>query len=549
MPGIKERVLMPLVSLKRFLMIFARNRRGMVGLIIIALFTIMALGAPLLTPYDPVKDKYITGAYSAPGWLTYIPAALGGMPGAASNMMVDENSNFTNGLSGWNYTETPHVSISYSPSVGDAESGSAKITFKRNETGTTYGKVSVALYKRFNFPFVASPRKFVMNISVLTEGTSFPGLYRTWEWINKSRGLGHPINITRYMLDTPVVIYIYLQRVSDGKVYTVWPYQRQLADGMDLVVENTSKVPMPATLFAVTDRWISSSQWVADSDVITYVNVTENSRAVFDPKLLPGDFILGINMTFSDTNRTKPVETSIYVDDFRVFLAGRIWGILGSDHYGSDLWSQLVYGARISLYVGLLASILSVTLGLIVGLAAGYLGKYTDELLMRFSDMLLVIPTLPLLIVLMAVLGSNLENLILLIGLLGWMGFARVVRSQVLSLKERPFVEAAKAVGAGKIHIMTKHILPNVVSLIYVTLATSVPGAIVSEAALSFLGFYDPNKMSWGRMLYEVQANGAAQYWWWVVPPGLCIAILAVAFILLGFALDEVFNPRLRMRR
>jgi len=104
-------------------------------------------------------------------------------------------------------------------------------------------------------------------------------------------------------------------------------------------------------------------------------------------------------------------------------------------------------------------------------------------------------------------------------------------------------------VGAGKIHIMTKHILPNVVSLIYVTLATSVPGAIVSEAALSFLGFYDPNKMSWGRMLYEVQANGAAQYWWWVVPPGLCIAILAVAFILLGFALDEVFNPRLRMRR
>ena len=549
MPGIKESVVMSLVSLKRFVMIFARNGRGMVGLIIIVLFAIMALGAPLLTPYDPVGDKYITGAYSAPGWLTYIPAALGGMPGAASNMMVGNNSQFTNGLSGWNYTETPHSSVSYSPSVGDAENGSAKITFKRNETGVAYGAVSVELYQRFNFPFAASPRKFVGNISVLTEGTSFPGLYMSWEWTNKSAGEGREINVTKNVLDVPVIIYIFLQRVSDGKRYAMWPYQGQIADGMELIVELSNTVPKPAKIFAVTDRWITSSQWVADSDVIKYPNVSEISRTVFDPKLVPGDFILGVNMTFRDTNRTKPVETSIYVDDFRVFLAGRIWGILGSDHYGSDLWSQLVYWARISLYVGLLASILSVVLGLIVGLAAGYLGRHTDELLMRFSDMLLVIPTLPLLIVLMAVLGSKLENLILLIGLLGWMGFARVVRSQVLSLKERPFVEAAKAVGAGKIHIMTKHILPNVVSLVYVTLATSVPGAIVSEAALSFLGFYDPNKMSWGRMLYEVQANGAAQYWWWVVPPGLCIAILAVAFILLGFALDEVFNPRLRMRR
>jgi len=549
MPGIIEKIVMPLVSLKRFLMLFTRNARGMVGLIIIILFAVMALGAPLLTPYDPIGDKYITGAYSAPGWLSNVPAALGGMPGAALNMMVGENSKFENGVSGWNMTETPHVSMSYSPSVGDAESGSAKITFKRNETGKAYGDVSVQLYQRFTFPYASSPRKFVGNISLLTEGTSLPGLYKSWEWINQSLGLGRKINISRNVLDAPVLVYTYLQRASDGKVYKMWPYQGQLADGMDLVVDLANTVPAPALIFAVTDNWISSTAWVADSDVIKYVNVTSNIRAIFDEKLVPGDYFLGVNMTFRDTNRTKPVETSIYVDDFRVFLAGRIWGIMGSDHYGADLWSQLVYGARVSLYVGLLASVLSVVLGLIVGLASGYLGRYVDELLMRFSDMLLVIPTLPLLIVLMAVLGSNLENLILLIGLLGWMGFARVVRSQVLSLKERPFVEAAKAVGAGKIHIMTKHILPNVVSLVYVTLATSVPGAIVAEAALSFLGFYDPNKMSWGRMLYEVQANGAAQYWWWVVPPGLCIAILAVAFILLGFALDEVFNPRLRMRR
>jgi peptide/nickel transport system permease protein len=258
-------------------------------------------------------------------------------------------------------------------------------------------------------------------------------------------------------------------------------------------------------------------------------------------------------MTFQDTRSLVPVnkavETTVYLDNLWLSFDGRIWGVLGTDQYGRDLWSQLIYGAGISLYVGVLAAVLSVVLGLIVGLAAGYLGRYADEVLMRFSDMLLVIPTLPLLIVLIAVIGPALENLILVVGLLGWMGFARLVRSQVLTLKERPFVEAAKAVGAGKMHIMVKHILPNVVSLVYVSLATSVPGAIVAEAALSFLGFYDPNRMSWGRMLREAQGSGGVRYWWWILPPGMCIAFLAIAFIMLGFALDEVFNPRLRQRR
>jgi peptide/nickel transport system permease protein len=150
----------------------------------------------------------------------------------------------------------------------------------------------------------------------------------------------------------------------------------------------------------------------------------------------------------------------------------------------------------------------------------------------------------------MYVLGASINNLIILLGVLGWMGFARTVRSQVLSLRERPFIEAAKAAGAGRIYTMTKHILPNVMSLVYVTLATSVPGAVVSEASLSFLGFYDPKVMSWGRMLNAVQfeAQGAFDKWWWAIPPGLCIALLALSFILIGFSMDEVLNPRLRAR-
>jgi peptide/nickel transport system permease protein len=189
-------------------------------------------------------------------------------------------------------------------------------------------------------------------------------------------------------------------------------------------------------------------------------------------------------------------------------------------------------------------------LGLVVGLAAGYLGRIADELMMRFTDALLIIPGLPLLVVIVSVLGPSMFNLIMILGFLGWMGFARLVRSQVLSLRERPFVEAAKSLGAGRIHVISRHILPNVMSLVWITLATSVPGNIVAEAALSWLGFYDPNVMSWGRMLYDVQSTaGAIANWWWIFPPGLSIAAIALAFILVGFALDEVLNPKLRERR
>ena len=188
-----------------------------------------------------------------------------------------------------------------------------------------------------------------------------------------------------------------------------------------------------------------------------------------------------------------------------------------------------------------------------MGLIAGFLGRVVDEVLMRFTDMMLVIPVLPLLIVLVAVLGQNLLNIIIVIGFLGWMGFARIVRSQVLSIRERPFVEAAKASGAGPGRIILKHVFPNIVSLTYVNLALSVPGAILTESALAFLGLSDPTLVSWGRMFFIVNSSGALAHfpptWWWVLPPGLGIALVSLSFILIGYALDDIFNPRLRQRR
>jgi len=213
----------------------------------------------------------------------------------------------------------------------------------------------------------------------------------------------------------------------------------------------------------------------------------------------------------------------------------------------------LIHGTRLSLYLGITVSVLTIALGLIVGLAAGYIGSFVDQALMRFNDLMLCLPTLPLLIVLAAVLGTTMENLMVILVLLGWNGFARVVRSLTLSLKERPFVEAAKAVGGGTGYTILKHILPNVMSVVYVSLATSVPGAVTAEASLSWLGFYDPTRMSWGRMLFNATVEGgtalAVANPFWIIVPGLMISLLAVSFILLGYALDEILNPRLRMRR
>ena len=560
MPKLEYKKALKLYSMraKNFLGIFLKTPKGLFGLVIIFFFAFMAIFAPFLTPYDPVKDKYVSGSYSAPIWLKYIPSSLGGRPGAAENLIIAENSNFTNSLEGWNYTTAPGVNVDHSSfGINENNLGSAKITFARNETEDTYGDVNVTLSREFYYPFSEKPRKFIVYSSLFANGTLYnetiSKLVRERYYDNatgKWKVRSYYVNTTRIGLDVNITIFIYIQRLSDGQIFPVWPYQPQLMDYLYVDADPANKIPKPGTYYNVSKRWTTTSTFTPDSDTIRYPGIEDVNPLIFDRTLIPGYYRLGINVTFKDfKSPSKEVEATLYVDSFYIKFEGTVWGLMGTDHYGSDLWSQLVYGSRISLYVGLLSSILSVLIGLIVGLAAGYMGRYVDEVLMRFSDMLLVLPGLPLLIVLIAVLGATIENLIILIGLLGWMGFARLVRSQVLSLKERPFVEAAKAIGAGKIHILSKHILPNVVSLVYVSLATSVPGAIVSEAALSFLGFYDPNRMSWGRMLYEVQANGAVQYWWWVIPPGLCISALAIAFIMFGFALDEIFNPKLRMRR
>jgi peptide/nickel transport system permease protein len=221
---------------------------------------------------------------------------------------------------------------------------------------------------------------------------------------------------------------------------------------------------------------------------------------------------------------------------------------MGTDDGGKDVLSSFIFGSRVSLIVGFAASLISMVIGGVVGLVAGFYGGRIGNVLMRITDIFLVIPDLPLMIVIVAIIGPGLGNIILVIGILGWTGTARLVRSQALSLKERQFVTRARAIGAGNFYILRRHILPLVMPLMVANTVLVISLSILSESTLSFLGLGDPTTLSWGGMLNFAFTRGAisAGAWWALVAPGLGIVWLVLACTLVGNTLEEAFNPRLQ---
>ena len=196
------------------------------------------------------------------------------------------------------------------------------------------------------------------------------------------------------------------------------------------------------------------------------------------------------------------------------------------------------------------SALVIVSIGATIGLVSGYFGGKTNEILGAFTDIMMVLPALPLMVVLAAILRPSLTNVIIVIGITVWPGTARVVNSQTMSLKERPFVERVRAIGGGRLYILWKHIIPNLGPVLFANTVLVIANAVLAEATLSFLGLGDPTQISWGTMLYFAFTTGAlpAGAYWYVIPPGMAIAIMVLGFALLGNGLDEIFNPRLRER-
>ena len=216
---------------------------------------------------------------------------------------------------------------------------------------------------------------------------------------------------------------------------------------------------------------------------------------------------------------------------------------LGTDNLGRDVLSQILYGARLSLAVGLIAALIAGLLGIVIGSVSGFYGGWIDLLLSRVTDMFLIVPTFFLIIVVVATFGSNIYYVMVVIGLTSWPGNARLMRSQALALRERTFVQALTALGESRDRIMFRHIIPNGVQPVIANSSLIVAGAILTEAGLSFLGLGDPNQASWGRMIYDGRSY-LTTAWWTSIFAGVATVITVMAFYLIGDGLAHVLNPK-----
>ena len=259
-----------------------------------------------------------------------------------------------------------------------------------------------------------------------------------------------------------------------------------------------------------------------------------------DQSVLKGNYVFLINLYGIEKENSLQVSSLI--------VGGKAFGIMGTDELRRDLAVGLLWGTPLALFIGISVAVGSVVMGLIYGVYAGYKGKFTDESMMRFNDVIYALPALPFLIILAVTISNSIFLMIGFLTIFGWVGIAKVSRSMALQIKTKGYVEASKMMGQKNSKIIFKHILPQLLPYAFASIAISVPAAITTEAGLSFLGLGDPSFPTWGQILHDANTYGAAArgLWWWIVPPGLMIAITGLAFVFLGNALDTIVNPKLK---
>ena len=292
-----------------------------------------------------------------------------------------------------------------------------------------------------------------------------------------------------------------------------------------------------------TDGSIKKNIQIHFSELEFYNQSISSEDMIFtnmDGEVLKGDYIFLVNI--------YGIEEKVKIIDSKLILGGKAYGIMGTDELRRDLAVGLLWGTPLALFIGIAVAVGSVIVGLIYGVYAGFRGKKTDEVMMRFNDIIYALPALPFLIILAVTISNSIFLLVGFLMIFSWVGIAKVSRSMALQIKTRQYVEASQMMGQKNSKIVFKHIIPQLLPYAFASIAISVPAAITTEAGLSFLGLGDPTFPTWGQILHDANTYGAAArgIWWWIVPPGIMIAITGLAFVFIGNALDAIVNPKLR---
>ena len=490
---------------------YKRHKIGIIGLALLLAYVGMAIGAPYLVQYSPSPGAKVAPSFLAPAWMQVFDP--GGV--LTSEVIRDPNMGLTPELI-VNGTVPNQFSYSHLLSGGGTDFNRVEMTWTHLANETVHFRTPID--STGNLPdcldFIYFSYSFDWNYTRLPSDVNVTidiGVETTGDFATRENG------------GLMFKLYMWLVDSADNwwRIYQSYPpytplYQTRAVD---------------LNYFDILEGWEGMVKDTDPSDELTLAVGLVPSR----------------NMR---TNLDYNGSVTVSVRKLSVIAFGDYFGTLGTTDKGADAWSQLVYGSRVSLLIGTLATALSSIVGVAVGMTAGYFGGKVDEILMRIVDFLLVIPGLPLMMVLAAFLGPSIINIIIVISLLGWTGTSRLIRSQVMAEKNKAYVESARAIGASDTYIIYRHIFPNVTPILFADVTLGVVGAILSESGLAFLGLTDPSQPSWGRMLADAQGSGGFSNgaWWIVVFPGLMITILSLSFTFVGHTLDQILNPRLRER-
>ncbi|MGQ0771924.1 MAG: ABC transporter permease [Nitrososphaerota archaeon] len=311
----------------------------------------------------------------------------------------------------------------------------------------------------------------------------------------------------------------------------------------------SSSLPQSSHQVAYSDKIFSTSETIKKNLVLQSAKLSYPIDGLATKEVIfsrsAGEVLKGKYTFLVSLSGVGPQST---FSDSELIIGGKVFGLVGTDELRRDLSIGLLWGTPVALFIGIVVALGSVVSGLVFGVYAGYKGGRTDESMMRFNDIVYALPALPFLIILSVTTSNSIFLMIGFLMIFCWVGVAKVSRSLALQIKTRQFVDASKTMGQKDSKIIFKHIIPQIMPYALASIAISVPAAITTEAGLSFLGLGDPTFPTWGQILHDAKEHGAAArgLWWWIIPPGIMVAITGLAFVFIGNSLETVANPKLK---